>query len=400
MSDSNDTPRVHSAARRTGGAPRPGASSGGIRLGSVLGFEISLDYSWFILLFLILGTLSGAVFPGEAPGLGDATYLLMGTVGTVLFFASLLGHELSHSVVARTKGIEVHGITLFIFGGMARTRSEATRPGDEFQIAGVGPLASFAFAALFYGLEALGHALGWGPAFTVVAWYLGLVNLALAIFNLLPGFPLDGGRLLRAALWRAMNDLRRATRIATTAGRWMGYGIVGLGIFGVFFAGNLVGGLWFVFIGWFLSNAASASYRQVMLREVLGDVSAADAMTRRPESVRPDLTLSQLVHERFLHRPYNAFPVVEDGVPIGLVTLSQVKDVDRAEWDTRKVADVMTPLEDTLIVAPDSPMTEVLQQMSENETRRVLVAREWELLGIITSGDVANWLDRAGLLGS
>ncbi len=397
MPDGNDSTGLRGGTRKPASRIQQ-PSSRGIRLVEIAGFEISLDYSWFILLFLILGTLSGAVFPAEAPGLENTTYLLMGTVGTILFFVSLLGHELSHSVVARTKGIEVEGITLFIFGGMARTRSEATTPGDEFQIAGVGPLASFAFAVLFYALEAMGHSLGLGPGFTVVAWYLGLVNVALAVFNLLPGFPLDGGRLLRATLWGFMNDLRKATKIATTAGRWMGYGIVGLGIFGIFAAGNLIGGLWFVFIGWFLSNAAGASYRQLLLRQVLGEISAEDAMTRSPEVVSADPTLAALVHEHFLHRPYNAFPVVEEGVPIGLVTLSQVKDVPRDEWNDLRVADVMTPMEDTLIVAPDSPMTEVLQQMSENETRRVLVAREWELLGIITSGDVANWLDRAGLM--
>ncbi|HSR41144.1 MAG TPA: site-2 protease family protein [Longimicrobiales bacterium] len=379
-------------------APVRSSRGGAIRLGSVLGFEISLDYSWFVLLFLILGTLSGAVFPGEAPGLGDGTYLLMGTVGTVLFFASLLGHELSHSVVARVKGIEVEGITLFIFGGMARTRSEATTPGDEFQIAGVGPLASFVFAGLFYGLAWGGRQLGLGTAFVSVADYLGLVNLALAIFNLLPGFPLDGGRLFRALVWRLTDDFRRATRVATNGGKWIGYGIAALGVAGIFLGGALVGGLWFVFIGWFLANAAGASYRQVMLREVLGDVTAQDAMTRNPETVSPDLRLDHLVNEHFLKRPYNAFPVTEDGVPVGLVTLSQVKDLPREEWAGRTVAEVMTPLEETLIVEPDSPMPEVLQRMTENETRRVLVAREWELVGIITAGDVTNWLDRAGLV--
>lgn len=374
--------------------------SGGIAVGSVFGFEISLDYSWFILLFLILGTLSGAVFPQDAPGLAQSTYLVMGAAGTVLFFVSLLGHELSHSLVARTKGVEVEGITLFVFGGMARTRSEATAPEDEFLIAGVGPLASFAFAGLFYGLEAGAAALGLGAAYTSVTGYLGLVNVALAVFNLLPGFPLDGGRLFRATVWKVTGDFSRATRAATTGGRWLGYGIVALGVFGIVFGGSLVGGLWFVFIGWFLSNAAGASYRQMMLRQVMKDVTAEDAMTRDPETVPPDLTLEALVHEHFLHRPFNAFPVTDDGVAVGLVTLSQVKSVSRDEWPTRRVADVMTPMEDTLVVAPDAPMTEVLERMSENETRRVLVAREWELVGIISAHDITNWMERAGLVGS
>jgi len=368
-------------------------AGGGLGIGSVLGFQISLDYSWFILLFLILGTLSGVVFPDELPGLDRPIYLAMGTAGTVLFFASLLGHELAHSVVARMKGIEVEGITLFIFGGMARTRSEATTPGDEFQIAGVGPLASLAFAGLFYGIAAVSPGVGLGPPVQSVASYLGLVNLALALFNLLPGFPLDGGRLLRAVVWKSTSDFRRATRIAT-----LGYGIAGMGIAGIVFAGSLVSGLWFVFIGWFLANAANASYQQVMLRHVLGGLTAEDAMTPDPATVPPDLGLDELVTDHFLREPFNAFPVDEDGVPVGIVTLSQVKAVPRAEWRKRRVADVMTPLEETVIVEPDSPMPEVLRVMNENASRRVLVAREWELVGIITAHDVTRRLDRASLL--
>jgi len=370
----------------------------GISLGRVFGFHIDLDYSWFIIFFLILGTFTGVVFPLYAPGLDQTTYLLMGAVGTILFFVSLLIHELAHAFVARWKKIEVEGITLFIFGGMARTRSEARTPADEFQIAGVGPLASFALAALFYGLAVLADARGWHPALYSVAGHLGFLNLALAVFNMLPGFPLDGGRLLRAVVWRFTNDLRKATRVATTVGRVLGWLIIAGGLYVLLIGNQLVSGLWFIFIGWFLAQAANASYQQLLLRYVLTGRVARDAMTHFPEPVSPDVTVDVLVQDYFMKRPYNSFPVTDDGIVIGMVTLSQIKRVPTADWSKMRVADVMTPLVDMLIVSPNSPMTDVLERMGENETRRVIVAQEWELRGIITGGDIANWLDRAGLV--
>lgn len=370
----------------------------GIQVGSVGGVRISLDYSWFIIFFLILGTFTGVAFPRTIPGYGQTAYLVMGAVGTFLFFASLLAHELAHSFVAQWKGIEVEGITLFIFGGMARTRSEAGSPGDEFQIAGVGPLASLILAVAFYGVAVAGSAQGWSDAVVGVSQHLGFLNLALAVFNLFPGFPLDGGRLLRAVVWRLTGSLQKATKVATTAGRWLGYMIIAAGLYFLLIMNQLVGGLWFIFIGWFLSNAANASYQHLLLRHVLQDIRARDAMTPFPETVTPDVPVDVLVDRYFLRRPYNAFPVTEDGIVVGMVTLSQVKQVDQSRWPNIRVADVMTPLVETLVVEPDAPMTDVLERMGENETRRVIVADEWELRGIISGGDVANWLDRAGLV--
>ena len=233
----------------------------GFRLGRILGFEISLDFSWFIILALVVWSFSTGVFPQESPGLTGPVYLTMGLAAALLFFASLLGHELSHSVVARAKGIKVEGITLFLFGGVARIRSEATKPGDEFLIAGVGPLASLVIAAIFLAIARFGGSVGLAGPWLVVADYLALLNFVLAVFNLLPGFPLDGGRLLRAAAWKLTGSLTRATRMATTGGRVLGYGLIGLGILEAF-QGLVMQGLWLVFIGWYLRNAALASYRQ------------------------------------------------------------------------------------------------------------------------------------------
>jgi Zn-dependent protease/CBS domain-containing protein len=376
------------------------SSANGVVLGSVGGFPISLDYSWFVIFFLIFGTFTGAVFPSYVPGLDQQAYLLMGIVGTILFFASLVGHELAHAWMARALGIEVEGITLFVFGGMARTRSEAPRPRDEFLIAVVGPLASLTLGAACYAVAITADQRLWHPAVFGVAGHIAFLNFALGVFNLLPGFPLDGGRILRSLIWRVTGSLRRATQVASLAGKGIGWLIIAIGVYALFVTDQLVTGLWFIFIGWFLANAAAASYEQILLRHVLEGRTAADAMTHFPETVEPEVTLDVLVRDYFLHRPYNSFPVTDDGIVIGLITLSQVKHVDHSAWKIRTVADVMTPLAETLIVSPSSPMNEVIERMSENETRRVIVAQDWELRGIITGGDVANWLERAGLVGS
>lgn len=272
---------------------------GDFRLGSILGFEIRIDFSWFIIFFLILWTFTAGVFPLNYPGLSTGTYIGMGVAGTLLFFASLVTHELSHSLIARTKGIPVEGITLFVFGGMARTRMEAEDPGDEFVIAGIGPVASIGIGILFGLIWWVGTGAGWSVAITGVAQYLAFLNVLLAVFNLLPGFPLDGGRLFRSAVWKVTGDLTKATRWASTGGKWLGYLLVGFGIWQAFQA-NVLGGLWLVFIGWFLRNAAVASYQQHVLRTVLEHVPARDAMSRNPETVAPDLTLQQLVDDYFL----------------------------------------------------------------------------------------------------
>jgi len=371
---------------------------GDFRLGSVLGFEIRIDFSWFIIFALILWSFSFGVFPASFPGLGAATYIGMGVAGTLLFFASLLAHELSHSVVARSKGIPVEGITLFIFGGMARTRLEAEEPGDEFYIAVVGPVSSIVIGLLFGLVWWVGTRAGWSVAVTGVAAYLGMLNIALAVFNLLPGFPLDGGRLFRSLVWKMTGDVTKATRFASTGGKWLGYVLVGLGILQAF-SGNVLGGLWLVFIGWFLRNAAITSYEQHLIRMVLEGVRAAETMTRNPETVPSHLTVQELVDEYFLRRRYQAFPVVDDGHPVGIVTLNQVKELPREEWPVRTVGSIMAPARDGVTVRPEERMTSVLEKMEASGVRRVLVTRDGRLEGIITATDVAGWLDRARQLG-
>ncbi len=366
----------------------------GIRLGRILGFEVRIDLSWFIIFFLILWSFSYGVFPATVPGQSPRTYLIMGVAGALLFFSSLLAHELSHSVVARAKGIPVDGITLFIFGGIAHTRMEAEEPGDEFVIAGVGPLSSLVIAGVLYLIALLAVRLGWPEPVSVVLEYIAVLNVILAVFNLLPGFPLDGGRLFRSAVWKFTGDLDKATRYASLGGRALGYALVGLGILQAF-AGGLFGGLWLVFIGWFLRNAAISSYTQHVLRDILSGVRARDLMTPNPEAVPADLTLRALLEEHFMRRRYVSFPVVDGiGNTLGLITLARIKEVPRDEWEVRTAREAMIPADAKTVVAPEDRMLGVMEKLRASPARRVLVMRNGELLGIITANDVAGWVQK------
>jgi Zn-dependent protease len=262
----------------------------GIRIARFFGFEVRLDLSWFVVFFLVLWTFAQAVFPARVPGYDTAVYGAMAFAGAVLFFGSVLLHELAHSAMARARGITVEGITLFIFGGMARLKSDPENPKDEFLITVVGPLSSAAIGLALLAFAKAGARWGVPEPVTGVADFLAIVNFWLAAFNLIPGFPLDGGRLFRSLAWYITKDLRKATRWASYTGRGLGFVMIGGGIVQLLFQGDLVGGMWLIFIGWFLAQAAEASYRQLILRRILEGVQAHEAMTRTPETVPPELT--------------------------------------------------------------------------------------------------------------
>lgn len=365
----------------------------GIRVGSVLGFEIRIDYSWFIIVFLILWSFSAGVFPERFPELTGGQHLAMGVVGAALFFASLLAHELSHSVVARRRGIPVDAITLFVFGGMAHTREEAETPEDELAIAGVGPLCSLVIAALFGAVWWLGERGSWPVAVTGVAQYLGFLNALLAGFNLLPGFPLDGGRLFRALVWRLTGNLTKATRWASNGGKALGWALMALGALQVL-GGAVVGGLWLVFIGWFLRTAAEMSFRQHLVRGVLSDALASDVMTRGPSTVESSISLADLVDDRLLHEPYQAYPVVENGSIRGIVSLGHVQKTSRERWASTRVGDVMDGPEG-IVVETGTTLSDVLDRMSDGGANRVMVVDgDGSLVGIISASDVARWIQK------
>jgi Zn-dependent protease len=368
--------------------------TGGIRFCRLFGFQVRLDLSWFVVFFLVLWTFAQSEFPRLIPGFTSTEYILMALAGALLFFGSVLFHELAHAAVARARGVPVEGITLFVFGGMARIRSEVENPKDEFVITVVGPLTSAALGALFFAIARVGGALGAPTAIIGVANYLAFLNFILAVFNLIPGFPLDGGRLFRSVVWHVTKDVRKATRWASYSGRAFGWLMVGLGVL-YMFRGFLLPGMWLIFIGWFLTQAAEAGYRQLILRRILQGVYAREAMTRSPETVGPDLPLRDLVDEYFLKRRYNAFPVQDaDGVLLGIITLRQVKEVDRDLWPTTPVATVMMPVCDALTVRPDDTLADVLTKLERQDVGRALVMDHGRLEGVITRADVAQWLDR------
>jgi CBS domain-containing protein len=266
-------------------------------------------------------------------------------------------------------------------------RSESKSPGDEFLIAGVGPLASVIIAFAFYGMAAAGERLGISAAVTVVLAYLALLNLALAIFNLLPGFPLDGGRLFRAIVWKATGNLRRATRIATAGGQ-------GLGLLSAL-QGNPVGGLWFMLIGWFLRSAAVASERDQLTSVLLEGVRAAQVMTPDPLAVAPDLSLQRFFDQHVTQTRSVVFPVLDRDTPLGIITLQALRRVPRDRWTFVTVAEAMTPIAEDMVVSPDDLMSAVLARLRATPSRHVLVLDRGHFAGIITATNVSNWLDRA-----
>jgi Zn-dependent protease/predicted transcriptional regulator len=361
------------------------------RVGRIAGVEVRVDSSWVVVALLVTYSmylrvlyLYGSVSTVGAVGLA--------VLSAVLLFGSVLVHELAHALVSQARGIRVLDITLFLFGGATRARVESRGPGDEFLIAVVGPLTSGILAGLFGIVAGLGGGVLSGPLAGTLG-YLGWVNLLLAAFNLVPGFPLDGGRLLRSAIWKATGSLGRATQIASGAGQAVGWLLVAGGVAWLL-AGNLAGGIWFAFIGWFLVQAARASYQELQLRHLLGGVEAEDVMAGNLLRIPPDLSLQDAVDDYFMRYDHGAFPVDQQGRTIGLLTLRGVRRVPREQWSARRVRDHMVPLGDQVVVTPDARMDGVLAKLQDSEAGRVLVVQDGEVVGIITPSDVARWLRR------
>jgi Zn-dependent protease/CBS domain-containing protein len=364
------------------------------RLGSFLGFEVRVDLSWFIIFFLVFWSLASGVFPSEYPGLPRRTHLLMGLAGTLLFFVSLLVHELSHALVSRRKGIPVEGITLFVFGGMARAKREPDSPRDEILIAGIGPVTSCLLAGLFRLASMVAEQAALGDAYVGVARYLAFINLALAVFNVMPGFPLDGGRVFRAVAWSVTGSRTKATRMATAGGRMFGLLLIVLGAAQVL-GGAPVSGLWLVFIGWFLRTLAGASLSQHVLQDLLGGFVAADVMARNPSVVDARVPVEDLIHGHFMRMRYGSYPVMEGDAPVGLVTLDDIKSISRDAWPESTAADAMTPLADCAVVPPTATLAEVMEEMSRRGgRRRALVIDGGRLVGVVSATDLAHWIER------
>ncbi len=359
------------------------------RIARVFGIDIEVDYTWFIIFALIVWLLASPRGPLAAglPDLGTGIRLLVAVFAALLFFLSVLLHELSHSVVALRNGLPITGITLFVFGGVSKLAEEPQTPGIEFKMAIAGPLASFALAGIFFGLAVAVHDGSAGPTFARVFGYLAFVNALLGVFNLLPGFPLDGGRVLRAALWQGTHSLQRATRIAAGVGQALGALLILGGVFQLL-ALRDPGGLWLALIGWFLSNAAQSSYQQVVVRQMVVGVPVSDIMTRDVHSVRADMTIDDLVHEQVMTHSHPAYPVFDDSRLLGLITLADIRQVPRERRPYVTAGEVVPPLREEQTIAPDADVWQALTKMGSTNQGRLLVTEDGQLRGIISRSDI------------
>jgi Zn-dependent protease/CBS domain-containing protein len=369
-----------------------------IDLFKVAGVQIAIDYSWLIIFILVLWSLSAGYFPALHPGYPPLEYWLVGVAGTFLFFASIVVHELSHAIVANRLGQPVERISLFIFGGMAHLGHEPTRASDELKIAAVGPLTSIVLGGLFYAVPGALGLYGSFPMWASVFEYLGFINFALGLFNLLPGFPLDGGRILRAILWSRSGDFRRATARAADWGRGIAYGLIFLGALQIF-AGALIGGLWLIFIALFLKGAASASYQGILIEQVLGGAHVRDLMAHDPLTIDADTTITDAVNEYFMRHGFGGFPVMDGGRVAGLISIGQVRDCPAQERAHKRVGDVMRSLDARIAIAPDATVSEALRQMAEAETGRLIVIEQGRLVGLITRSGIAHFIMMRNQLG-
>jgi len=359
-----------------------------IKLFSLFGFEVSIDASWIIIALLVTWSLAVGFFPAYYPDLGAPTYWRMAAVGAVGLFASIIFHEFWHSMVARRMGLQMKGITLFLLGGVAEMADEPRTARVELWMAAAGPLSSIVLGLAFWGLYSLGQGAGWPATVMGVLAYLALINFILAAFNLLPAFPLDGGRIVRSLLWHWKKDLAWATRVASSVGAVFGAILIGLGILNML-AGALVGGLWYLIIGMFLRGAARTSYRQVIMRQRLQGQTVRDYMVREPVTVSPSLPLSELVEEFIYKHHHDMYPVMENGRLLGAVRIKDVRQVPREERDRRRVADVFKPLSEEMTLPPDMDMSAALGRMSSSGVSRFLVVEDGHLAGIVTLKDVS-----------
>lgn len=358
---------------------------------SLFGFEVNLDASWLLLAVLISWTLASGVFPGLTPHLSEATYWAMGIASTIGLLLSIVFHEMSHSLVARHYGLPIRGITLFIFGGVAEMTSEPSHPRDELLMAAAGPAASFVLAALCFAAFAVIAQADGPPAVAGVLWYLGLLNGVLAIFNLVPAFPLDGGRMLRAALWGWRGDYLWATRIAAGAGNIFGIILIALGLLEIL-QGDFVGGIWRFLIGMFLRGAATASSGEAMARSLLGRIAVGRVMNPNPQTVAPELPVEDFINDYVYRHHHRWFPVTRGDEVLGTVEMRQAAAVDRAEWPMVPVVRIMRPLSRDDTVAPQTDAFTALEQMRRTGRSRLVAVQGGRLVGIVSSKDLLDVL--------
>jgi Zn-dependent protease/CBS domain-containing protein len=359
-----------------------------IPLGRIMGIPIGLDYSWFLIFFLLTWMLAVSQYPAEFKDWPRALYWLMGAATAIMLFVSVVLHELGHSAVALRFKVPVKSITLFIFGGVAQIASEPPSAKAELLIAIAGPIVSLALGVLFTlvaaplsGIEPL-----WG-----VVRYLAYINFALFVFNLIPGFPLDGGRVFRALVWGITKNMRRATMIAGNVGRFFGFLFIVVGVWQMF-TGNFGGGLWIAFIGWFLESAASAQVHQVMFQGLLSGYKVSQVMSGQCTNVPGDMTLQQLVDDHILTGGKRCYLVTHGHDPIGLMTLHRIKEVPRQKWTSTTADQVVLPMEELKRIEPDTELWAALKEMDRDGVNQLPVVEDGRVVGMLSREDVITFL--------
>lgn len=369
---------------------------GHLKVGRLFGVDLLIHWSWFLVFGLLTYSLGDedGLFGEMFPEWSAATTYAIAGLSAFLFFVSVVAHEYSHSLMALHYGIPVKSITVFIFGGVSNLEREAATAGQEFWIAFVGPGMSFVLSALFgLGWFLLHDRIDYVGA---VLGYLAVVNFVTGLFNLIPGYPLDGGRVLRSILWGMKRNMLAATRIASRTGTVVAYLMMALGVLIFFTSGSLIGGIWLIFIGFFLKNASESSYEQLLLQQTLRGVTARSLMTTTYESVGPDMTLHELV-EKHLFRARFVAVMVETNL-LGIVTASDIKEVPQSDWEAQTVYRTMTPREKLFVVHPETEIAETLQIMAVHDIHQVPVIASYDLLGFVTRGDVVRFIEfRANL---
>ena len=365
-----------------------------VRVARLVGFDVNIDASWILIAALVVWSLSRGYFPSVVSDATNVQLLAMSITAALGLFGSLILHELAHSLVARRHGIRITGITLFLFGGVAQMEEEPPDPVTEFRVSVAGPLASFSLAMGFRILASASGFLPWAWAVQPVLFYLAAANLILAVFNLLPAFPLDGGRVYRAVLWRQTGDQLEATRRAARLSAATSYGLIALGVF-TLFSGAVAAGIWPIMIGLFLLAASAATYRQLLSRTALRGRRVADLMSEAPWTAEPEQTLQDLVDHVFLRHSVSFAPVVADGRPIGYIDLRLVNGIDRENWKTTTVDDVFEGIAQDAVVDSQSPAPDLLERMTQTGRRKFLVIDDGRLQGVVTLSDFAAYLNVA-----
>jgi Zn-dependent protease/CBS domain-containing protein len=368
---------------------------GSFRIGKIAGIDIDINVSWIIILVLLTVSLATGWFPQLYPGWSSGTYWVVGLISALLLFVSVLLHELAHSFVARRRGLPVKNITLFIFGGVSNIEREPTSPGVEFQMAVVGPLTSLLIGIVCFLLQL--PLRGSNSPLEGILFYLAVTNVLLGVFNLIPGFPLDGGRVLHSIIWKITGSMRQATRAATLAGQIIAYLFIFVGIW-LFFTGYILDGIWLGFIGWFLLSAAQSANSQAMLASVFRGVTVGEVMNPKPATVPANISLQQLIDAYFLPGALRYALVMQADHLAGLITLGDIRHVPREQWAHLPVSQAMVPLERLHVVSPQQSLNDVLPLMAGRDVNQLPVVQNDTLVGILSRDAIVQYLEvRRGL---